>query len=193
MEENNSTTSDSGKWSNKKLVRILIIVGIGIPVLVELLTLFNLINVQIFEGEQELEQKEESVVEVRKLAEGDTLFTDYASPVIVESMKVKVSARDWRFELIFAYPGGVEKFNPKVRVDSMRLNSGRILQASDSYERQTSGEVPRIRAEWELPSGDIPQMLFIRSVQAVSEDSNQTVYKEIPIGNIPVRYSRGES
>ena len=41
--------------SSKRLVKILVILGIGIPVLVELMTLFNLINVQIFEADQQVE------------------------------------------------------------------------------------------------------------------------------------------
>lgn len=190
MEHNNSDTSDSESGSNKKLVRILIIVGIGIPVLVELLTLFNLVNVQLFEDDSELDRKKESIVEVRKLTEGDTLFADYASPVAVESMRIKVSAQEWKFELIFTHlnPREVEKFG--LRIDSLKLNSGQILRTINDSEQKTESNVSRTRAEWKLPSGDIPQMLFLSSLQAISEDSTETIHTEVPIGNIPVRYSR---
>ncbi|HKL18000.1 MAG TPA: hypothetical protein VJ905_03495, partial [Halalkalibaculum sp.] len=51
MEDGSPENKKANKKSTKRLVRILVVVGIGIPVLVELLTLFNLVNVQLFTDE----------------------------------------------------------------------------------------------------------------------------------------------
>lgn len=190
MEEQNADRSKSEGSSNKRLVRILVIVGIGIPVLVELLTLFNLINVQLFEDEKQDVRERESDVAVQELTEGDTLFADYAYPVVVDSMRMKVSARQWRFKLVFRLADTLSQHKPDIRIDSLQLNSGKILQGKDSYSWNTEGHAPLMVARWSVPSGDIPKWLFISSMQAVAEDSMRHITKEEKLGNIPVRYSR---
>ncbi|MDZ7681271.1 MAG: hypothetical protein U5J63_06020 [Fodinibius sp.] len=102
MTENDSP--DSSKVTNKKLVRILVIVGIGIPVLVELLTLFNLVNVQLFSKEEKVHQQEAQPVKVVQVQEGDTLLTDTEFPVVISQMQVRVSARQWQFHLELVQP-----------------------------------------------------------------------------------------
>lgn len=189
MTENNSN-SDSPN-STKRLVKILVIVGIGIPVLVELMTLFNLINVQIFEDE-EVRERSAPAAEVRQITEGDTLFRDYRSPVAIELMRINVSAQQWRFELELTTPDSVSQEHLRIEMDSMQLNSGRMLAAGGSsvWQLQEERSPPRLHAEWELPNGDIPRTLYISSIQQMPGDSARRVQQQVPLGNIPVRYNR---
>lgn len=188
MKEGTSDSSENGKSSRKTLVRILIIVGIGIPVLVELLTLFNLINVQFTDDEPELHQ--EAAVESREFEIGDTLFTDSPSPVILSDMRIKVSAQEWRFELSLMYPDSSAKNRPTVNVDSLRLLSGEILPVEGDFRwEMTESKLPQIQNDWLLPNGDIPDAIFI-SLVPVSADS--VILQQIPLGNIPVRYNQSE-
>ncbi len=191
MEEGSSENEESGKKSNRRLVRILVIVGIGIPVLVELLTLFNLVNVQLFSNEKEEVQQVETVKEVPTYVEGDTLFTDYATPIVIRSMEIKVNARQWRYELVLMPADTATVTGDKVRIDSLRLESGKLLSSDQSIHRQSPGEgSPGYLMEWELPSGDIPQRIYLSSTQQVAPDSTATIQKEIPLGKIPIRYRK---
>ena len=186
MNEGSSENEESGKKSNRRLVRILVIVGIGIPVLIELLTLFNLVNVQLFSDEKEEVQQVETVEEVQAYVEGDTLFTDYATPIVIRSMEIKVSARQWRYELLLMPADTATIMEKMVMVDSIRLESGKLLS---SDQAQHPGEGSRgYLLEWELPSGDMPQLIYMSSIQPVAPDSTATIQKEIRLGKIPIRY-----
>lgn len=194
MAESNSENEKkaSGKSSTKRLVRILVIVGVGIPVLVELLTLFNLINVQLIGGEEEQATQEPAVEEVRTFSEGDTLFTDATNPLVMRAMKIKVSARHWRLELNISPvdTAGAATSEDLFSVDSLKLKSGTILMPEQAIALTRAGAGSNYMAEWELPDGDIPQVLYMRSMQRVTPDSLRTMAREFRLGNLPIRYEQ---
>lgn len=191
MTESNSHKEDASGNSTKRLVKILVIIGIGIPVLVELMTLFNLINVQIFEDEQEVNRQEESVIKVRAIEEGDTLFTDFSNALTINLLRIKVSAQEWRFALGLNSVDSLDQQQLQVKVDSLRLHSGKILSGIGENPWKIEDAVPaRMSAEWELPNGDIPEVLYVSSLQYVESDSAKRIQQEIPLGKIPVRYNQ---
>lgn len=183
-----ATNSDNN--SRKKLVRILVIVGIGIPVLIEIMTLFNLINVQIFEKEKEIDWQSEKVTEIQKFVEGDTLFADQSLPLIIDGMKIKVSAQEWRFALKLTSRDTTLPFKQQVKIDSLELKSGNILDVRNTYSWKYSEGKSYITDEWKLPSGDIPVVLYMGLEQPVSGDSTRFIHQKVQLGNIPVRYTR---
>lgn len=176
------------KDSKKTLVRILIAVGIGIPVLVELLTLFNLINVQLFKDKEVTRQQAEPV-EVQEYMIGDTLFADEAPPIAIDDMLIKVSAQSWRFELTLAHSGSTAVAGSSVAVDSLKLKSGEILSDSRNWEVDKNSQSQKT-FEWLLPSGDVPSVLFMSTRQSFSKDSTANLRRDFQLGNIPVRYSQ---
>ncbi len=191
MTESNSHKEDASGNSTKRLVKILVIIGIGIPVLVELMTLFNLINVQIFEDEQEVNQQRESVAEVRAVEEGDTLFADYSNALTINLLRIKVSAQEWRFALGLNPVDRLDQQQLQVEVDSLRLQSGKILSGTGDNPWEIEDTVPvGMSAEWELPNGDIPEMLYTSSFQYIESDSTKRIQQEITLGKIPVRYTQ---
>lgn len=190
MQATNSDKENSKHNSRKKLVRILVIVGIGIPVLIELMTLFNLINVQIFENDKEIDWQSESVTEVQQFVEGDTLFADQSLPLIIDEMKIKVSAQEWRFALKLTSRDTTIPLKQEVKVDSLELKSGNILTIRNTYSWKSRKGKSYISDEWELPSGDIPVVLYLSSEQPVRGDSIRFYHQKARLGNIPVRYTR---
>ncbi|GAA5521802.1 hypothetical protein LQ318_08605 [Aliifodinibius salicampi] len=191
MTESNSHKEDPSGNSTKRLVKVLVIIGIGIPVLVELMTLFNLINVQIFEGEQEVNQQNESIAELRAIEEGDTLFADYSNALTINLLRIKVSAQEWRFALGLNSVDSLVQQQLQVKVDSLKLQSGKILSGTGNNPWEIDDTVPlAMSAEWELPNGDIPGILYISSFQYIESDSTKRIQQEIPLGKIPVRYNQ---
>lgn len=202
MVESNSESEkkDSGKSSTKKLVRILVVVGIGIPVLVELLTLFNLINVQLLEEDEKApKDSRDEVTEIRTFTEGDTVYSDSEIPVLIKEMKVKVSAQQWRLDLQLGPADTMnitrlKNINRFLRLDSLQLKSGMVLKKEQLTGIQNLEEVEEAtydyKAELKLPSGDIPRVLYITSFQPVSSDSVMSVSRTLRLGNIPIRYEQ---
>lgn len=188
----NHDSRQSSEDSSNRLLKILIAVGIGIPVLIELMTVFNLINVQIFgNGDKEVAKQEQPVVEEQLFAEGDTLFADFGSPLLIEEMRAKVDAQQWRFAIQFNRIDSSETEQP-IKIDSLRLQSGKVLDIQKAYQwDRTDGKI-YISDEWTLPSGDIPVTMYISSDQSMSSDTTERVQQEVKLDNLPVRYNVDE-
>ncbi len=181
----NSETSNSEEGSNKTLVRTLIIIGIGIPVLVELLTLFNLVNVQIFNDKTDQVQRRSQPDQAVEFTEGDTLFTKSNYPVVISGMQINVSAQEWVFELEFRPSDTTMQATPLVKVDSLRLKNGDLLRRGQEWSASQSKSM-----RWTLPNGQVPVKLYLSGKELITEDSVRNIHEEVPLGSIPVRYTR---
>lgn len=192
MATDQSDSHQSSEESSNRLLKILIAVGIGIPVLIELLTLFNLINVQIFgNSDEEVDHKEEPIAEVQRFGEGDTLFADFTSPVLLDQMRARVSAQQWRFSLRLINLDSSHTAQT-IKIDSMELQSGQLLDVQKKYEWDTTDGKPHIEDEWVIPAGDIPITMYISSIQ-LSRDTTAYIQQEVKFDNIPVRYNVDEN
>ncbi|PAU94137.1 hypothetical protein CK503_07950 [Aliifodinibius salipaludis] len=178
--------------STKKLVKILVIVGIGVPVLVELMTLFNLINVQIFEDEKDANSQGFDVEDVRGFGEGDTLFSDQASVVVIDELRIKVSAQEWRFALGLTSADSSSQDELEISVDSLSLQSKKMLSGDNNSWEVKQSAPAQVYGEWILPNGDIPTKLFISSDQKTGKDSTKKVSQEVPLDKVPVRYNQNQ-
>lgn len=194
MNSNNQNSSQSSEESTNRLLNILIAVGIGIPVLIELLTLFNLINIQVFGNDnEEVVQQEQNVAEEQRFTEGDTLFLNSDSPLLIEEMKAIVDAHQWRFalRLINLDTSAIERM---VSIDSLQLQSGQMMDVQKTYQwNKTDGDF-YLSDEWTLPSGDMPVVMYISSDQPVSDDTDSTenIQQVVKLDNLPVRYNVDE-
>lgn len=181
----------TNKDSSKQIVKILVIIGIGIPVLIELMTLFNLINVQIFEEEKATDVNEAYVTDVDGLGEGDSLFTETDAPLIIDKLRVEVDAQQWLFELGLRSLDSLHRYEElQIRLDSLKLQSNKTLIGDDSSLWAIKNERPvTIHAEWELPNGDIPTTLYLSMLQRTASDSMIRIQQKVPLHKIPVRYN----
>lgn len=177
--------------STKQLVKFLVIVGIGIPVLVELMTLFNLINVQIFEDDKNAKGKEFNTTDARGFGEGDTLFQDRKNAVLIDQLRVKVSVQEWRFALGMTSVDSISQDKLQIGVDSLKLKSNKILLGNENSSWEVKQSAPaKVYGEWHLPNGDIPKKLFISIYEQVSEDSTNRISQEVSLDKIPIRYNQ---
>ncbi|TYP94067.1 hypothetical protein LX73_1791 [Fodinibius salinus] len=185
----NQPEKSSDEESNKTLVRVLVIVGIGIPVLVELLTLFNLINVQLFEDEKVVKQHAQPV-EVQEYMIGDTLFADTAVPITIADMLIKVSTQSWKFELALSRSRRIASAGSSVAIDSLKLKSGEVLSDAQKWKMDKASKADTTTFNWLLPSGDMPTMLYMSAQQSLPKDSTNNLQQQVQLGKIPVRYSQ---
>lgn len=182
---------ETSNSSTKRLVKILVILGIGIPVLVELMTLFNLIDAQMFGGDEPEAQSDDQVSDVRGVSEGDSLFVDNSAIITIDRLRVNVSAREWRFELELKAIDSLTQEELQFRVDSLILQSDKVLLGDDNSSWEVKNEQPvAIRGQWELPNGDIPTKFYVSSLQKISQDSSARLQQEVPLDKIPVRYNQ---
>lgn len=179
--------------SRKKLVRWLIILGIGIPVILELLTFFNLVKVQFWEEEKAPVREIPESVLAHRLEAGDTLFTGRQSVITIGEMRMDVNPRKWRFEMkLVSYDDS--RYQTEVFIDSLLLNSGTVIRGGGLLEWELEAEDEKMEAEieWEVPSGDIPRLLYLTLKEGFSPDSAKRINREVRLGRIPVRYRQSE-
>lgn len=191
MQENPPDQSEEQSTnSSRNLVRILVILGIGIPVVVELLTLFNLVKVQIWEEEPRVEVPAKTS-QAEPLQPGDTLFAEQPPMIVFHEMQISVNAQSWTFILSFKTER-VGQSEVPVSIDSLRLHSGRFLRdtGSNGLTKQADSSSFETSYTWSLPSGDLPEVLFLTRLVRAGPDSTYRERQEILLGNIPVRYQR---
>jgi len=184
------TEENSGN-STKRLVKILVMVGIGIPVLVELMTLFNLLNVQIFGDEKDSNSFDTNITEVRGVGEGDTLFAEQGSKLTIDQLRVEVSTQQWRFTISMTAVDSISQDELQISVDSLNLQSNKTLLGSESRSWEVRQTAPaKVHGEWILPNGDIPTKLYVSIYHQAGEDSTYQLNQEVPLNKVPVRYSK---
>ncbi|MGD8426331.1 MAG: hypothetical protein PVH63_01810 [Balneolaceae bacterium] len=179
--------------SKKYWLRALIIIAIGVPVILEFLTFFNLIKFRLWD-EKETARQEEVQPEgdqLRKFSIGDTLLVDSGTVVTLEEMQINVSPESWKFEVKLRAMGTVQS-GLGFDIDSVGLETGirvPVKQVAKSEVEIESGSI-EMEGEWVIPNREVPNELFITFRKRVSEDSVINMHKRIPINKPAVRYHK---
>lgn len=189
------------------LVKWLFIIGVGIALLLEVLSLFNLVPVQFWEEEQQ-----EAVVEVGSAGlnlaeEGERYFRETAGGVILRQFRITVGPDGWRFRMEFSGDSlamdsdslssvpAVEEGSVRweLAVDSLALGSGQTLESRGPVALLSISNAREMVAsfEWEIPSGDLPSAAYLRLQRRVDGRPDVSVIEEMRFGNIPTRYREG--
>lgn len=179
MREDVPANNDPGPLINKRWLRIIIILAIGIPVILELNTLVNLVKVQFWGKDDETVKETRSPVQEQGFSAGDTLDIDQDLQIVIQRMKINVSPQQWEFNLglnTVKQPTYAFDF----RIDSLELDSGKKLPGRDRYAS----------ASWEIPNGDLPVRLYFNLNKYVGTDSVSSISRAIYIEKIPVRYDQ---
>jgi|GEM_PF-3059799 len=196
--------NEDSSGSKKYWLRAVIIIAFGVPVLLEVLTFFNLIKFRLFDdgSSQEPSSRETTVTEVQKYAPGDTLFTDARQIIIIQEMHIYVNPEAWNFELSLktsasgnAVPGAF-----RLSIDSLRLDNNSIIRKSALWEREqveeqkeeeseeSEYEENEWETEWSIPNGRLPQQLFVTWQRKVDQDSIALIHKGFVLKKPPIRY-----
>lgn len=184
-----SKSKDSSRSPNY-LVRILLIVAIGIPVLIEFLTFFNLIKFRLWdEGGARQEQVQQTEQHSRRFSIGDTLIAESSVVLTLQDLRINVSPETWKLEMkLRAMQNSAEL---KFRLDSLRLENGMMVRVSETSENESEDEsgYQEIEGEWTIPNKEVPDELFITISRKVTADSMAEIHKRIPITKPIVRYN----
>ncbi|WP_435319688.1 hypothetical protein [Haloarchaeobius sp. TZWSO28] len=145
----------------RTLIRLLIVVGIGIPLVIEGATFFGLVSNQLFGGEQPADQREPVGIgdEVVLTTEQTERLTDAHFETVdgERRLVVEVTVRNT----------GNDPY--EFRVDSVTLEDGTTLSANASTGRLARGETATVSASWAVDEGVAVASLNATSV--VSTDS----------------------
>lgn len=172
--------------SSKRLVRILLIIGIGIPVLIESATLIRMIGGYM--GGEEAAQESTPEATETYVVEGDELLPETPPAERIVTLTVEPQSEAW----VFTMELDVENTTARpyeLELGEVEVGDGQVVQQTVS-QRWDAGAAETMAAEWRLPVGQIPSGLTARARWHIGTDSTRTLTRPVQFGQIPVQWRR---
>ncbi len=181
---------DSADSPNRRtLIRLLIGLGIGIPVAVELSTFLGLLEQSLFDS-RGASPSAASDTETGRTTEpgpdvGDDLLPEEPVAVVLRDMAVLA---DGSPEFVMTVEVLNEGQTPiELRFRSITLESGRTIQGNGSTGRLEVGEETMITGRWQLDDRATPRQVTLVVVGFPSDGDAEVSTHRVPLGHVPVR------
>lgn len=173
--------------SRRWLVRLLVGLGIGIPVLVEASTFLGLLRSHLpGDGGDDGDTAATSTpTENDAVGVGDELLAATAPRETVREAQIDVQDGDWQFELTVEVENTGE--TPyALRLGTVTTTNGERVEGSASTGRIPPGETETVTGTWPLPSNDWPETVTVIAL-AYDGDDVGTTERQVKLGQVPVR------
>lgn len=169
-----------GGISRRTLIRLLVGLGIGIPLLVEALTLLGLVGSQL--GDGPTTETETPTPAGRRVGVGDELLPETAPTETVS--EAAIASQDWTLTIAVEVENGSEQIYD-VRLGTVTTADGERIEGGGGSPPLQPGESATVIGTWDLPEASRPVAV---DVVAVSRNGTVTTVDEtVRLGKIPVR------
>lgn len=163
----------------RTLVRLLVGLGIGIPVVVEALTLLGLVDAHFFADERGT-----PTPAPRSVGVGDELLVATPQSETVTDAAVSAGAR-WTLVVDVE----VENTGPvpyELRLGPVTTGGGVRVEGGASTGRVASGATVTVTGRWDLPRGTTPRSVDVVALEYV-EGGPRTTSETVLLGRVPVQ------
>ncbi|WP_336339325.1 hypothetical protein [Haloarcula brevis] len=169
----------------KTLLRILIIVGIGLPILIEVVTFGSLLGHHLVGDPGGEVVPETPTAEPAGAGVGDPILESSAVSARIESASVVTADEGWRFTLaVNATNSGTEP--AAVRLDSVTARNGETVDGTASTGQLSVGQTETVTRSWLLPPGERPDTVSITVLEYPDDGETQSTQYDVTLGDIPV-------
>lgn len=165
-------------------VRLLVGLGIGIPVAIEGATFLGLVRQQV--GGDGGDSNGSATPEPRSAGVGDDLLT--TTPQVERVERLVVEAGDERTFVLSVAVENTGEVPYQLRLGPVGLDDGTQVSGSRSTERIAAGESETLRATWTVPSGATPTAVTAVGVTDPGGRS-QVVRESVRLGKVPIQRS----
>lgn len=160
------------------LVRLLVVVGFGIPLVVEGVTFVGLFNDGLSGGSSATQAPVPEEVGI-----GEDLLAETTASETLESTYVVAGPDRWTMVVTVAVENSGE--SPyRLRLGDATLSSGKTVEGGAATDRLAPGESTTITARWSLPPGATP-----RKIAVVAVTDGERVEETVALAKVPVRRS----
>ena len=169
----------------RTLIRLLVGLGIGIPILVEAATFLGLVESRLF-GDGDVGDGTETPAP-RRVAVGDELLPATVQSETLVDAVIRGADDPW----VLAITVTVENRGEvpyELRLTDVTLTDGRTVAGRSSTGRIAPSASGQVTGAWELPAGTTPDRLVVVSVDYVGGTPSATE-TEVRLDKIPVRGS----
>lgn len=158
------------------LVRLLVVVGIGIPLVVEGVTFAGMLDDGLGGGPPATQTPHPEEVGV-----GDDLLAATNASETLEGAYVVAGSDDWTLVMTVAVENDGDA-PYQLQLGDVTLANGKTVEGGDGTPRLDAGESATLTARWSLPAGATP-----RAVAVVAVVGDDRVEKTVPLAKVPVR------
>jgi hypothetical protein len=170
--------------SRRWLIRSLVGLGIGIPVAVESVTLFSLVESKLLGGGSENTAAPATTTEREPTPVGGELLPATAPADTLADASVQVSGSAWVFELT-AEVENTSDTPYELQLGAVTTRGGDTVSGQATTGRIEPGATGRVSTTWGLPDGETPDTVEVTGV-AYTDDGPERETREVVLGNIPV-------
>lgn len=167
----------------RTLVRLLIGLGIGIPILVEGLTFLGLIERRLF-GEDGRSDDGMTATPTRRVGVGDELLPGTPQPETVRELLIIAAGDTWQFTMSVAVENTGE-VPYELRLGEVTLSDGTTVQGGGSTGQIPSGEQGTAAAQWSIPSGSTPRTVEV--IGTAYGESPTVTEEDVTLSKVPVQ------
>lgn len=185
------TERDAARAAHRRrtVIRLLVGLGIGIPVLVELATFVGLVEQSLLGGTDEAEPdgadgtdgSDDTDSTDEAVGVGDELLpaTEQTETLTVASFRA--GADSWVLTLVASVENiGTEPY--VVQFGTVTTESGRRVEGAGRAVTVAPGEMAQVTGTWQLPPGNRPASVVVRT----GTDPDDLTAHEVELARIPV-------
>lgn len=170
--------------SRRWLIRLLVGLGLGVPVVVEARTLAGIVSSALFgsDGDATTTGTETTTQDTTDI--GDELLPGTGPADTLEDAVVQIRDDAWQFEATVTIENTTE--TPyTLELGTVTTGAGTRVAATASSGRVPPGEAETVTNAWLLPSGETPVELEVAGV--VHRDGDERTERTVRLGEVPVR------
>ncbi|WP_336035982.1 hypothetical protein [Halobacterium yunchengense] len=179
-------TADAGDdVSRRWLIRALVGLGIGIPVLVEARTLYHMLAGYLAGGGGGRETTAQSTTSEPTTGVGDELLPGTEPRDTLAEAELRVADDGWVFHATVAVENAGDA-PYTLELGAVTTNAGTRVDGGADSGRVPPGESRSFDAEWVLPTGETPDALAVAGVVHADGGDDRTE-RTVALGNVPTR------
>lgn len=168
----------------RTVIRLLVGLGVGIPVLVELATLVGLVEQSLFGGDEADTGSDPTATEASadRVDVGDELLPATPQSETLSAASFRTGSDAWVLTLV-ASVDNTESAPYVVQFGPVTTEAGRRVDGTSSAVTVSPGETAQVTGTWQLRPGSRPAAVVLRT--AVGDAATRTT--EVPLGDIAVQ------
>lgn len=166
------------------MVRVLIVLAIAIPILIEVVTFGGLIGHYVGGGEDPA-ATETPTPEVEGAGAGATILADTAATERIESTSLITGDDSWQFIITIDVTEPAKPY--ELRLNNVTTREGTTVEGSGATTGQlAAGTSGTVTGTWLLPAGQQPDTLSVTVVTTPEGGTEQAREYTVSIGKVPV-------
>jgi hypothetical protein len=172
--------------SRRWLIRILVGIGIGIPILVEATTFLGLLRERLFGGAEDDggETSTATTTPSPGLGVGDELLPETPQSETLTDAVVRIGDDAWTFELVVDVENTGEA-PYELRRSTVTTDGNTTVEEPASTGQIPAGASRELTNGWELPTGESPETLDVTAV-AYRESGANVTERTVRLRNVSV-------